>query len=160
MVVRSGLPSIAVNNSWEAIPECSYIYAGDTKWWDANYGLIKSKAEKWTCCRISANRYRIGLHRIAGRSFNSGMRAIQFAAFKGFSRIILLGYDCDVSRGSHWHGDHKGNLRNPSLASTDRWMDQFKQIAKELSHIEILNASRSTRLASFPRIKLEQALNV
>nr|MDU4457584.1 hypothetical protein [Enterobacter sp.] len=49
LISGSGLPVIAVNSTWQAVPDCEYIYAGDLRWWDANIDVLPSSASRWTC---------------------------------------------------------------------------------------------------------------
>ena len=75
----------------------------------------------------------------------------------GAARIILLGFDCSHTGGkSHWHGDHPNNLGNAGL--THQWLDKFKQLADDLKHVEIINASRETAITCFHRARLEDLI--
>ncbi|MGV8925714.1 MAG: hypothetical protein ACOH2G_08565 [Ewingella sp.] len=154
--LASGWPVIAVNNTWERAPGCSVIYAGDVEWWEKYRAVIDSPAERWTCHPRAAQRFGLHLH-VAKGAYNSGQRAIQFAAGQGAQRVILLGFDCSLSNGTHWHGDHSG-LRNPTECSIGRWQRHFTELAGSLAHISIINASRSTSLTCFPKQTLSAAL--
>lgn len=80
----SGLPVIAVNSTWRAVPDCEYIYAGDLRWWDANIDVLPSSASRWTCNYRAHKRYGINLFDTDTRwAFNSGQRSILFAASLG-----------------------------------------------------------------------------
>jgi hypothetical protein len=88
---------------------------------------------------------------------NSGAGCISLAAQAEASRIILIGFDCGHTNGrSHWHGDHPNHLGNAGM--TKQWIDKFKQLAQDFSHIDIINASRETALTCFPRQSLESLL--
>jgi len=79
------------------------------------------------------------------------------ASQAGAARIILLGFDCCHTNGrSHWHGDHPHHLGNAGL--TSQWLDNFKQLADDFKHIEIINASRETAITCLPRARLEDLL--
>lgn len=160
LVMKSGIKTVAVNNSWEMAPFCNYVYAGDRKWWDEYYDKINIDAEKWTCSDKAANKHKINFH-FAGGSYNSGMRAIQFGIWKGFKSIALLGYDCSLKSGIHWHGPHK-ELRNPNKNKVRLWDDQFKRVYVQSikNDVRVINCSRETELNYFFRISLEDALNV
>jgi hypothetical protein len=156
---RSGHPIIAVNSSWRAVPECSYIYAGDLQWWDLNIPAIPSTPERWTCNLRAHLRYGIKLFQTdTGATFNSGQRAILFAHWLGAKHIILLGFDCSIANGSHWHGDHSV-LDNPTAANVKRWRGEFGHIAQSLSHVNIINSSRETAMSCFRRMPLNEALS-
>jgi len=153
LIERSGLKTIAVNTSWERARFADYIYAGDLSWWERNYHKIDIDAIKVTCAQRAAGRYRLLYHRRHG-AYNSGMRAIQFAIKLGAKKIILLGYDCSVENGTHWHDDHEH--KNPTASKTRIWLGQFRQVADEAkkANVEIINCSRHTALKCFPQGEL------
>ena len=160
LIRKSGIKSVAVNNSWEMAPFCNYIYAGDRKWWAAYHDKITINAERWTCSDKAASSYGLNYH-IAGGPYNSGMRAIQFAISKGFKSIALIGYDCSVKKGTHWHGDHKiKGFGNPTNEKISTWKDQFKRVSDQAkkNNITVINCSRYTELECFDIVKLEKAL--
>lgn len=160
IVERSLAPTIAVNTSWKMARFADVIYAGDAKWW-ASYGdEIDTNAECWTCSKQAASRYKIKHHDMHG-PYNSGQRAIQLAVQKGAKRVVLLGFDCSLEDGIHWHGPHP-LTENPDFQKVRRWRAQFR-LAKSMADnagCEVLNASRKTSLECFPRVDLKQALGV
>lgn len=101
---------------------------------------------------------RVGLVHKPFRAFgNSGAGAIALAAKAGATRVVLLGYDCQVTDGKvHHHGDHPAGLGN--AGSMPKWPDQFKRLAATLAGVEVVNCSRQTALRVFPRMALEDAL--
>jgi len=160
LVKKSGIKTVAVNNSWEMAQSCTYLYAGDAKWWKANFSKINIPAEKWTCSDRAANTYKLHYH-IAAGPYNSGMRAIQFGMSKGFKSIALLGYDCSIKNGIHWHGAHtEPVLRNPTVSKIEKWHDQFKRVSDiaKKQGIKIYNCSRYTELSCFEQANLEEML--
>lgn len=152
------IPTIAVNNSWRATPFCTVVYAADCCWWEAYSDEITIPAERWCGDSFTAKRFGINYFssKIPG-SFNSGQRAIELAIHMGASRVLLVGYDCSVRKGTHWHGRH-ALLANPDSFSVNLWHDEFKRLQQEHPSIEILNCSRRTRLKCFPLMSLEAAL--
>lgn len=158
-VIDAGLPVIAVNSSWRAIPGCTHLYAGDLRWWDVNIPALPNGPERWSCNRRAHTRYGVNLFPTDTRgTFNSGQRAILFAHWLGATRIILLGFDCSLTKGSHWHGDHT-DLDNPTAANVNRWQGEFGHVAQQLhGKASIINCSRETSLSCFPRLTLEEAL--
>jgi hypothetical protein len=105
----------------------------------------------------------INMHGAAGARCphfaNSGAAAISLAAARGARRVVLLGYDCQLTGGrTHWHGNHGGNLGN--AGSLPKWPAIFAQVAKhcERLRVQVVNATRETALTCFPRQPLEQAL--
>lgn len=160
LIRRSGIKTIAVNNSWEIARFCDFIYAGDYKWWNTYYNKIDINSEKWTCSDRAANAFKIHYH-IAPGPYNSGMRAIQFGISKGFKSIALIGYDCSLKNGVHWHGGHDETvLRNPNETKVKKWHEQFNRVSDmaKKQGIKIYNCSRHTELTCFEKIALEEAL--
>lgn len=159
LVSAAGIPLIAVNSSWRAAPQCGYIYAGDLSWWDKCFHEISIPAEKWTCNSQASRRYGINLFKTdTTGAFNSGQRAILFAASFGVSQIILLGYDCSVANGLHWHGSHVA-MDNPTTDCVERWKGEFRRTADDLAgKVNIVNCSRQTSLNCFRKAPLEETL--
>lgn len=158
LVAAAGIPLIAVNSSWRAAPQCGYIYAGDLDWWDKNHAGIASCAEQWTCNTRAAKRYGINLFDTdTSGTFNSGQRAILFAMSLDAKNIILLGYDCSILNGLHWHGAHEG-INNPTADNIRRWQGEFARIADMPSRSRIINCSRQTSLNCFPKAALADVI--
>lgn len=159
----SGAKIVAVNSSWKLVPFCDYLYAGDAKWWKAyKNDVVVDNAQFWTCSSGASITYGLNLHQGRAGSYNSGMRAIEFAIDKGFNRIGLLGYDCSIKNGLHWHGAHElPELGNPTDIKLQKWQKQFSQLAAraELKGVKIFNCSRETELTCFERISLEDAIS-
>lgn len=158
MVRRSGLPTVAVNSSWERSRFAEVLYAGDVAWWESHGKQVDIPAERWTCTQQAARRFGVKLHQAYG-PYNSGMRAIQFAIDCGAGRVILLGYDCSVANGTHWHGDHEGT-KNPDVHKVRAWQQQFAMVAlhAKARGVEVLNCSQDTALKCFPRADLHESL--
>lgn len=160
LIRKTGVKTVAVNNSWEVAPFCNYIYAGDHKWWAEYHDKITIRAERWACSRKAANEFCLNYHYAAG-PYNSGMRAIQWGIISGFKKIALLGYDCSVENGLHWHGPHpESSLRNPNEKKIKKWQAQFSNVVvwAEQNGVDIVNCSRDTKLTCFPRMTLESAI--
>ncbi|HCM9478401.1 hypothetical protein [uncultured Enterobacter sp.] len=157
---EAGIATIAVNNSWEVVPFSSSIYAADCCWWEEYGAGITSKAVRWCGDEFTARRFGINwLPSAIPGSFNSGQRAIELAIHLGACRVLLLGYDCSIRNGTHWHGNH-ALLSNPDKFSVARWQDEFSRLRAVAGGVEIINCSRFTRLTCFPRQSLETALSL
>ena len=158
LVARSGVDICCVNNSWKMFDEIDYLYAGDLKWWNA-YGeeINIPVGEKWTCAKSAAAKFDLNLH-IANGPFNSGMRAIQWAIERGYKYIGLLGYDCSIKNGAHFHGEHQFPKTRPlTEKKVDNWHVQFAKVARQAKaeKTKIYNCSRETELGCFLRANLE-----
>ena len=145
---------IAVNSSWKLIPRCDVIYAGDYEWWSKNLEGINSTAELWSCSQRAAINFGLNRHIVLPGSYNSGLRAIEFAVWKGVRNIILLGYDASLKYGRHWHNDYV-DLPNPTQMHVKAWRRQFDAAAQVLnSKSHIVNCSANTALTCFERGRL------
>ena len=159
LAASSGYPVIAVNSSWQSVPGCNHILAGDCGWWDVHHSQLAIPAKRWSTSGRACLRYGLNHYRPPDNdTFNSGQRAIQLAAHLGATRIILLGYDCSLTDGIHWHGEHPTGLKNPDASSVARWRAEFSRVAATLKKIDIINCSRKTSLTCFRKEKLETAL--
>lgn len=126
----------------------------DKDWWD-HYG---NEVVKDFCgARYSNNPVTQAQHLTNFEHFgNSGAACINLAIKGGAERVILLGYDCQVTNGlRHWHGDHPKGLGNAGMIH--KWHKKFAEIAERYPDI-VVNATRETALTCFKRIQLEDAL--
>lgn len=158
-LIDNKIPVMTINSSWKLYPECQYIFAGDEVWWKNNHHIIDSSAQKWTSNESAAKIYGINHFKIQIEStINSGLVAIFFAMSLGFENVILLGYDCSIEKGIHWHGKHL-RLNNPNSSSIRRWRTEFELFSPELRRRgNVVNCSHETRLSCFPKAGLEKTL--
>lgn len=156
LVEASGHPIVAVNSSWKAVRSASVIFGGDQAWWDAYRHEIDIPAKLWTCNMNASLKHGLLLLRNPARHWNSGLRAIELAVFLGAAKVVLLGYDCSVKKGLHWHGKHV-KTQNPTTSLCQSWELQFNQLSKTLK-VPVVNCSRETSLKCFPRAKIEEIL--
>ena len=128
------------------------------------------KGELWTQDLSTASKY--GLNKVDGfrgdglgkdkihYGANSGYQAINLAYLFGAKNIILLGFDMKLGANkiTHWHGNHPMGLTQDSPFKT--WLKNFPRLANDLKveGVEVLNATRSTALDCFNKVKLEDAL--
>lgn len=151
---------IVTNTSYRIAPWADVLYAMDAGWikryrddvQKSFRGVLYTRSQRIRGAEVAmTGRDPIQLER------NSGAGAVQLAAHWGARRIILLGYDCQRTRGlTHWHGDHPPGLGNARSLPT--WPKMFDNVARSLTGVRIINASRSTALRSFPCEALEAAL--
>ena len=161
LVAQSGAKICCVNNAWQMFDRIDCLYAGDLKWWQAYADKIDIPvAEKWTCAKAAACEFGVNLHKANG-PFNSGMRAIQWAIEQGFVTIALLGYDCSIKHGSHFHGDHNfPKARQITISKVNKWHMHFLKVERQarLAQVKVYNCSRYTEMACFPVMSLEDLL--
>jgi hypothetical protein len=153
----SGMPTIVVNDSWKMAP--GLLYAGDLAWWDKHHASVNREARKcYTRSATAANKYKIELFVGIPGKYNSGQKAIELAAHLGATSILTIGYDCSIARGIHWHGRHEAGLRNPGAPSVVSWHGEFLEMCHKVKLPPVINCSRYTELACFPKMTLEDAL--
>jgi len=161
LVQSTGHPIIAVNNTWQMFPDSLYaVYAGDASWWESHFDEVpQTYFRRCTASRRIAREKDIEFHRYwpASMQCNSGAGAILYAASQGAEKIILLGYDCSLQHGSHWHGQHE-QLRNPTETSIKRWHKDFLFVQNKLNELDIINCTRRTDLKCFPLKNLEREI--
>lgn len=90
---------------------------------------------------------------------NGGYQAINLAYLWGARRILLLGYDMQLTGGMrHWFGDHPPPLNSGSDYSN--WIRKFRRLAADLEAegVQVINCSRETALDCWPRMEIERAL--
>lgn len=162
---------IAINKSWDLAPWADCFYSADHKWWQHRKGEpdfkgLKVALEDDLPRGVLRMRYRNfeGLERdraYLAQGGNSGYQAVNLAYHLGARRILLLGYDMQLTGGrSHWHGDHPDGLNNPAPPLIAEWVKAFATLAKELDveGIDVVNCTRDTALTCFPMAKLEEIL--
>lgn len=147
------------------------LYACDKPWWAqyAEEARASFAGEMWSTSQLSAREYelqyvpsrmgRTGTTDSISRGRNSGHQALSLAVMFGASRVVLLGYDFQKTGGqTHWHGNHPQPLGN--LGDMRAWIRQMGELAREISAagVDVVNATRETALACFPRETLERAL--
>jgi hypothetical protein len=152
LAAQSSHQIIAINSSWRMAPECHHLFAADYAWWQRYHDEAVIPAKRWTVSNRANNQYHLNLFKPPHEgAFNSGQRAIQLAAHLGANRILLLGYDCSLDNGRHWHGDHPAKMHNPEAAEVERWHSDFSGLVEQLRNVEIINCSRHTALTCFPK---------
>lgn len=158
-LIQEGMLVIGVNNSWRIADTCHYIFAADQKWWDINYKEIPPGIKKVTTNKEAAKKHTLQLLNCNLKSYNSGMLSILLAYSLGAENIILLGFDCSIERGYHWHGKHKG-MNNPNNFVINRWVDDFNNISEEINgNTNVINCSPGTRLECFKKRNLKATLH-
>ena len=158
LIEAAGIPTIAVNDSWRMARFARFVFAGDAAWWDAHIEEIDIVAERWTSSRQAAEAHGLRLYPWAGE-YNSGALAICLVVHLRACRVILIGADCSIACGLHWHGAHE-KTRNPTADRVRLWHAHYAQaerIAAE-NGCEVVNCSRHTELTCFPVRDLESVL--
>lgn len=162
LVRAAGHPAVVTNTTFRLVPWADALFAFDLKWWKLYHGevLATFPGQRFTASQIA----REGVVSTWGQPWfrgfrNSGACAVSLAVCAGAAKVVMLGFDAAADHGKvHWHGDHPKGLEN--AASIVDWPRQFGMLAKFAAArgVEVVNASRRTRLDCFPRATLEDAL--
>lgn len=178
--LRKKAKVIAVNSSYKLVKWPHLIFATDHKWWELNRQIRDANwGQKVTVDRGAANpkfphlffikvveqvalRYTLLFEPlgIIGSGGNSGFQALNLAVQFGARRIILVGFDCSLKEGVHWHGKHGQGLMNPSHKQVERWRLTLDSQAEELQRrgVEVINCSPTSTLQNYTRLPLDIAL--
>lgn len=164
---------ICVNDNYRMYPKCSHLFAADGKWWREYYDDVIStvssdcrlhttykttprwdRVEQWKTHQSEAQIGSQGLF----HGGSSGIMAIELARVLGASKIILLGYDCQITDNkTHWFGDHPKHFSN--AGAIRRWPNEFETLdnAYKRLGIDLVNCSLNTAL-KIKRSTLEEEL--
>lgn len=169
---RVGGKVIAVNGSWRLAPWADVIYGMDRTWWKRWIEEIRSASTARRVANAQPDGEALDLEVIPGvkrnglgrkrphLAGNSGHAAINLAFLWGARRIVLLGYDMQMTGGrSHFHDEHPWDLterKPPTMA----WVPRYAQLATDLAAegVEVINATRETALGCFERRPLAEVL--
>jgi len=173
---NTGRPVLAVGDAWRRLPWAEVLYHCDSAWWRHHKGAPGFQGERWSSHDAGINdksdvaaRYPVRI--IAGKpgstfsrdpsvihyGKNSGFQAINLAILMGARRIILVGVDMQVRDGQrHFFGDHPKSLRNG--ATYRSWVPIFRNAARHLEGVEIINATPGSALDCWPVMTIGEAL--
>lgn len=141
----------------------------DRGWWNEYGSQVDGDFELWTSNREASRVWGLSfinsepgggvsdLPHTIRQGGNSGFQAVGLALYFGAAKVILLGYDMQLTgKKSHWHGDHQ-QLGNPVADRIIKWRHRFAEMASQ-TDVEIVNATRGTALTCFPRVNLLESL--
>lgn len=167
-LARGRVKAIAINESWQLAPWADVLWGVDRGWWKLRNGVPAFGGLKigWGTNLPDIKHVEMGEpHTISTRKgyvakSNSGMGAINLAVGFGAKKIILVGYDCRVSDGVHWHGRHP-QLSNPSEVVAKRWATRLDNQAEMLRHlgVQVINCSKDSAITKFPKRRFEEAIS-
>src|SRR6056297_1835559 len=123
---------IGISNAYQICNGLDYLYSCDRDWWARHHKDVPGGVEKYSLqgtlfddVRQMTNGGTDGLSLdwpMLKTGGNSGYQAINLAVLLGYRRLILLGYDMQLTGGhTHWHGPHRG-MNNPRADTLSRWI--------------------------------------
>ncbi len=171
---RAGARILTINNAFSLCPDADVVYAPDRRWWDWNPEALQAsglkfafqiEAEGLPGVTVLQRTGRLGLEtcpcglRSGG---HSGYAAINLAVHLGARRVLLLGYDhAPGADGAHHFagGDHPDGSHLPDY---EVFRDSYLALLEPLRarRIDVCNVSRVSTVTAFPRVTLEEALEV
>ena len=168
--LRGKVEAVAVNCAVFFAPWAKYLFAADSVWW-RHYA---HKVTWYKGKRVSRTHNASGVEMWRGKNWprtggNSGHMAIQYAVDQEFKNIVLLGFDQIRTDGkSHFHADHpkfasNGTRTNMANAGgIDAWPRLMTRTAEDLQTrgVRVINLSRATALTCFPRMTVEEFINL
>jgi hypothetical protein len=97
---------------------------------------------------------------VVGDGGNSGFQALNLAVQFGAQKIILVGFDMRLDRGTHWHGRHPPGLNNPNEHNMVKWRKVLDGSAAHLQAlgVTVINASPLSALTAYPKMTFAEAL--
>lgn len=165
---------IVIKNAVECAPWADVLYGagadgGGSTWWHREgprltfAGLrytLDPQARAWASVLTLIGERGLCLNPsgLAGGG-HSGYQAINLAVHLGAARVVLLGYDMQVTGGlDHYFGKHPHG-RTPPFAL---FLHHFPSIVAPLKAlgVTVINASAETALTIFPRKPIREAMEV
>lgn len=174
-LLRDRIHVVVVNESFKLAPWAEVLYACDYAWWALHKGVKEFKGLKLSHDLRACNEF--GLHRIeiekvganellverpsyVGAGGASGFQALNLAVQFGATGVLMIGMDCTLANGEHWHGRHPAPMNNPCESNVLRWRKAFDGAAGRLQSIgvDVVNCSPASALLNYPKLGVEQAL--
>lgn len=169
---------VAINESWRLVPWGQALYGCDAQWWYKR----RNEWKKFPGLKITQDKHvgelLIGedIKRVysvrgvehamldqpgyIGWGGNSGFQAINLALHWQPSAVILVGFDMNLDRGAHWHGQHVNGLHNPRPGHVGRWarcVDRAYGVLRRQG-IKGYNTCPTSSLEAWPKMTFEEAL--
>jgi len=148
------------------LPSADAMYACDPHWWDYHHKNVigNFQGQMWTQSKDAAQKYNVshipgesqaGLGRnVIHFGGNSGYQAINLAYIFGARKIVLLGYDMQMTNGrQHYFGQHPyhKNAQGPNARLFQNWLKKFDELARDLKkeNVQVINATKQSALNCF-----------
>jgi hypothetical protein len=162
LVRASGLPVIVTNTTFRLCPWADALFGYDVNWWTWHINEVRATFRGMLFAHGSNHAKHVqsaSAHPRYRDFYNSGACAIALVVACGAKRVVMLGYDCQLTGGkTHHHGNHPQAKGFWNCGSLKRWPEDFAKLAQWARGTEIVNASRVSALECFPRVTLEDAL--
>jgi hypothetical protein len=174
-LLRDRIHVIVINDSYKLAPWAEILYSCDFNWWQLHKGARDFAGLRLSYDQRACREY--GLQRVIieqvgsdnllldkptyiGAGGNSGFQALNLALQFGATGIMLIGIDCSLDHGMHWHGRHPMPLSNPMHINIERWRKAFDGVAPHVQRlgVDVVNCSEISKLAQYPKMTIAEAL--
>lgn len=174
-LLRDRIHVIVINESRRLAPWADILYSCDYAWWSHHKGA-KDFAGLRLCHDHRASS-EFGAHRVmiekvgsndvlverpsyVGAGGNSGFQALNLAIQFGATGVMLVGIDCSLDYGGHWHKNHPMPMSNPAATNVQRWQQAFEGAAPQIAAlgVDVVNCSPISKLTSYPKMTIAEAL--
>lgn len=169
-------PVIGINQAFRLGPWVPVTFFGDPSFFDTNYADLRlhpslkvtnhARLRHIPWIRVLRRGKPLGIESARADTTawnsNSGGSAINLAVLFGAKRIVLLGFDMRLdAQGNHnWHDLYTS--RSPDDVYEKRFLPRFRAVAEDLKAlgIECVNANPDSALEEFPKLPLEEAVQL
>lgn len=170
--IPQGVRTIAVNNSWQLAPWADVLYASDAEWWQngswEEFGGLKVSRSGYPGVRkVSLRKAGHGWCNdlimepgVIGAGGSSAFQALNLALQFGSRKLAMVGCDCRLDLGVHWHGSHVNGLKDPYPSTAAIWRRLFDAAAPQFAALgaEVVNCSPVSALTAYPKTGLAETL--
>ena len=165
---------IAINSAYKFFPKARICHFMDNTWYQWNKEELPNfKNEVTVCCppndrlnypghyhKFNRGEDR-GISKDVSKLFgnNAGHQAINLAYLLGYTYIVLIGFDMDItSKQTHWHNEHKRQSNVDRYESTMiPCMNTIPQFENTFG-FKVLNLNPKSAIKCFEFTKLEDVL--
>lgn len=175
--LRDKMHAIVINNAYKLAPWADILYSCDMGWWRhyekewRTFGNLKLTHEALTCKHFpglerieipnaAGDRLLIEQPGVIGAGGNGGFQAFNLLVQFGATRIALVGIDCTLINGAHWHGRHPVPLNNPAESNVARWRKAFNESSGIINGlgIEVINCSAVSEISAYPKMTVPEMI--
>ena len=175
-VAEAEIPIIAIAAAYRIAPNAIACYASDGLWWGHHLPLLEKSGFQGDLVTQEASTAAINAKRglqwvehdgsvrglpdrrgvVAGSS--SGHHVLCYAYWRGFTDMILLGYEYGAAGDGHWFGSHPQHIARPSHWPT--MIRDMGPLAVGLAQrgVEVINCTNPTALNCFRTDELSNVL--
>lgn len=174
-LLRDRIHVIAINESYRLVPFAEILYSCDYAWWQRHKGMrsfegLRLSHDLRACNefglsrvmieQVSSNDLLLDRPSYVGAGGNSGFQALNLVMQFGATGIMMIGIDCSLDHGQHWHGRHPSPMSNPAESNVQRWRKAFDGSAARIAAlgIDVVNCSMLSTLTQYPKLSVAEAL--